>query len=50
MALVAGGGIVPLIQNAIADAIGYMPSYWLLVACVGFILYFAAVGSKVKKA
>ena len=50
MAMVVGGGIVPLIQNAIADAIGYMPSYWLLVACVGFILYFAAVGSKVKKA
>ena len=50
MALVVGGGIVPLIQNAIADAIGYMPSYWLLAACVGFILYFAAVGSKVKKA
>ncbi len=50
MAMVVGGGIVPLIQNAIADAIGYMPSYWLLAACVGFILYFAAVGSKVKKA
>ena len=50
MAMVVGGGIVPLIQNAIADAIGYMPSYWLLAACVAFILYFAAVGSKVKKA
>jgi len=50
MAMVVGGGIVPLVQNAIADAIGYMPSYWLLAACVGFILYFAAVGSKVKKA
>jgi FHS family L-fucose permease-like MFS transporter len=50
MAMVVGGGIVPLIQNAIADAVGYMPSYWLLAACVAFILYFAAVGSKVKKA
>ena len=50
MAMVVGGGIVPLIQNAIADAAGYLPSYWLLVACVAFILYFAAVGSKVKKA
>ena len=50
MAMVVGGGIVPLIQNAIADAVGYMPSYWLLAVCVGFILYFAAVGSKVKKA
>ncbi|MBO4624624.1 MAG: MFS transporter [Bacteroidales bacterium] len=50
MAMVVGGGIVPLIQNAIADAVGYMPSYWLLAVCVGFILYFAAIGSKVKKA
>ena len=50
MAMVVGGGIVPLIQNAIADAVGYMPSYWLLAVCVAFILYFAAFGSKVKKA
>ena len=50
MAMVVGGGIVPLIQNAIADAVGYMPSYWLLAVCVAFILYFAAIGSKVKKA
>ena len=50
MAMVVGGGIVPLVQNAIADATGYMTSYWLLAACVAFILYFAVVGSKVKKA
>ena len=50
MAMVVGGGIIPLVQNAIADGIGYMPSYWLLAACVAFILYFAVVGSKVKKA
>jgi FHS family L-fucose permease-like MFS transporter len=50
MAMVVGGGIVPLVQNAIADGIGYMPSYWLLVASVAFILYFAVAGSKVKKA
>ena len=50
MAMVVGGGIVPLVQNFIADKAGYMPSYWLLAACVAFILYFAVVGSKVKKA
>ena len=50
MAMVVGGGIVPLIQGALADVIGYMPSYWLLAACVAFILYFAVIGSKVKKA
>jgi len=50
MAMVVGGGIVPLVQNALADAIGYLPSYWVLAACVAFILYFAAFGSKYKKA
>ena len=50
MAMVVGGGIVPLVQNAIADAAGYMTSYWLLAACVAYILYFAVAGSKVKNA
>ena len=50
MAMVVGGGIVPLIQGALADVIGYMPSYWVLVASVAFILFFAVSGSKIKKA
>jgi FHS family L-fucose permease-like MFS transporter len=50
MAMVVGGGIVPLVQNAIADAVGYLPSYWLLAACVAFICFFAVSGSKIKKA
>ena len=50
MAMVVGGGILPLIQNFVADKVGYLPSYWVLVAGVVFILYFAAFGSKMKKA
>lgn len=50
MAMVVGGGIVPLVQNAVADAAGYMPSYWVMAACAAFILYFAVIGSKIKKA
>ncbi len=50
MAMVVGGGIIPLLQNAIADSVGYMPSYWLLAVSAAYILYFAVVGSKVKKA
>ncbi|MBO4434919.1 MAG: MFS transporter [Bacteroidales bacterium] len=50
MAMVVGGGIVPLVQNFIADKVNYMASYWLLAVCVAFILYFAVLGSKVKKA
>ena len=49
MAMVVGGGIVPLLQNFVADKVSYMASYWVLAICVAFILYFAAVGSKVKK-
>jgi FHS family L-fucose permease-like MFS transporter len=50
MAMVVGGGIVPLVQNFIADKAGYMPSYWVIVAGLAFILFFAVAGSKVKKA
>lgn len=50
MAMVVGGGILPLLQNFIADKAGYMPSYWVIVAGLAFILFFAVVGSKIKKA
>ena len=50
MMMVVGGGIIPLVQNAIADAAGHLTSYWLIAACVAYILYFAAIGSKVQKA
>ena len=50
MAMVVGGGILPLLQNFIADKAGYMPSYWVIVAGLAFILFFAVAGYKVKKA
>lgn len=46
MMMVVGGGIMPLIQNAIANSISYMASYWLVVAMLAYILFYAAVGSK----
>ena len=49
MAMVVGGGILPLLQNFVADKVGYMPSYWVIVAGLAFILYFAVIGSKVIK-
>ena len=48
MMMVVGGGVMPLIQNAIAGAIGYMASYWLVVAMLAYILFYALVGSKPK--
>jgi len=49
MMMVVGGGIIPLVQNFIADKVNYMSSYWLLVACLAYILWFALIGSKVVK-
>lgn len=44
MMMVVGGGVMPLIQDFIAGAAGYMASYWLIVAMLAFILYYALVG------
>lgn len=49
MTLVVGGGILPLIQNAVADVAGFMASYWVMVAGLGYLFFYAVIGSKVLK-
>lgn len=46
MMMVVGGGVLPLIQQFIAKEAGYMTSYWLIVACLGYLLFYGLVGSK----
>ena len=47
MAMVCGGGILPLLQNAIVDfGFSFAQSYWVIVAGLAFLLYYALVGSK----
>ena len=46
MMLVVGGGIMPFIQNIIAKNAGYMNSYWLVIAMLGYLLFYALVGCK----
>ena len=46
MMMVVGGGVMPLIQNAIGKNVGYIASYWLVVAMLVYILFYAIVGSK----
>ena len=46
MMMVVGGGVMPLIQDFLASAVGYMGSYWLVVAMLAYILYYALVGCK----
>ena len=49
MALVCGGGVLPLLKNAVVDmqsGIGYQVSYWVVVAGLAYLLYYALLGSK----
>ena len=47
MAMVCGGGILPLLQNAVVDATdNYLVSYWVIAAGLAFLLFYALVGSK----
>ena len=44
MVMVCGGGI--LIQGGVADFAGYLSSYWVVVAGLAYMLFYALVGSK----
>lgn len=46
MAMVVGGGIMPLLQNFIADHVSYMASYVIPLLSMAYILYYAIKGSK----
>ncbi|MCI7309489.1 MAG: MFS transporter [Prevotella sp.] len=46
MMMVVGGGVMPIIQNVIADKIGYMVSYIVPLLSIAFMLYYALFGSK----
>ena len=44
MMMVVGGGVIPLLQQLIADAVGYMTSYWLMVGCLGYLFFYGLWG------
>lgn len=46
MMMVVGGGVMPLVQNAIADSVGYMASYWIVIVMLAYLFYYALVGSR----
>ena len=46
MTLVCGGGIIPFLCGMLAKSTGYLQSYWILVACLFFLLFYALAGSK----
>ncbi len=46
MALVCGGGIIPFLQNLLADHVGSLQSYWLIIACLFYLIFYAFIGSR----
>jgi FHS family L-fucose permease-like MFS transporter len=46
MVLVCGGGILPALQAVVADAAGYLTSYWVIFAGLAYLLFYALIGSK----
>lgn len=46
MMMVVGGGILPLFQSWVADQSAYMVSYFVPLAGLAFLFYYALIGSK----
>ncbi|MCD8304135.1 MAG: MFS transporter [Prevotellaceae bacterium] len=47
MTMVVGGGVMPFIQDlALRPVLGYLGSYWLIVAMLAYILYYSLIGCK----
>ena len=47
MALVCGGGILPLVQNLVVDKVSYLASYWVVLAGLVYLLYYALAGCRI---
>ena len=49
MTMVVGGGVMPFIQNIAAESIGDINSYWIVVAMLAYMLFYALIGSRPSK-
>ena len=49
MTMVFGCAVMMFIQATVADAVGYIQSYWVVVFCAAYILFYALIGSRVSK-
>ena len=49
MTMVFGCAVMLAIQAQVADMTDYMTSYWVVMFCAAYLLFYALVGSKVKK-
>ena len=46
MAMICGGGIMPFIQGLVADAAGFINSYWVVIAGLAYMLLYGLFFSK----
>lgn len=46
MMMVVGGGIMPFLQDMLAGDVGYISSYWLVIAMLAYLLYYSLIGCK----
>ena len=49
MTMVFGCAVMMFIQATVADLVGYIQSFWCVVACAVYLLFFALIGSKVTR-
>ena len=49
MTMVFGCAVMVAIQGLVADMTDYMNSYWVVVGCAAYILFYALIGSRVSK-
>ena len=49
MTMVFGCAVMMAIQAAVADATDYITSFWVVVFCAAYLLFYALVGSKPTK-
>ena len=49
MTMVFGCAVMMFIQAKVADMFGYIPSFWVVVFCAAYLLFYAIVGSRVTK-
>ena len=47
MTMVFGCAVMMFIQATVADLVGYIQSFWCVVACAVYLLFYALIGSKV---
>ena len=49
MTMVFGCAVMMGIQGFVADSLGYIPSFWVVVFCAAYLLFYALIGSKPAK-